>query len=551
MSRWIKTALIMVFLGGTLLRLPALTNPITGVREAQTASISRNIAKDGPRGILYPRVDYIESKPGYLLLEFPLYNAISAIFIIALPHSGDLPQKLPSFMAFLTLCLFLHDLVRRSFSKNEALISLALLAFMPISTLMSVSAQPDMTSLALFVMALALFDRHLESNSRWLFYATLAAAILSVLAKPPNAYLILPLIALLIARKQQKNILSSRYLLGAALAITAAVAWMAHGAHVNQGSEICANFTVDDANTIYAKQHGRMSLYTNPSWYMNLWVMLRSNFHSYTLALSLISFLYFKQYTKKQRLLVYGWLLGLVALCLIVPYTAGTHSYYHLGLSPVLAIASSRLITTIRQVTQKTSTCLSIAAIPLLLLVPVFSGTRATISHFGRHKSQIYLFGEAAARFVPDNGRLLIIAERWRMWDGSHLYRAKREGWRFAASLTEHRKADIGGDGRWSGGKTNKRRKKKLTDGRRDGLLLSINETTTPEERELIYARRSALQLSIPELHAYRARGATHLAYLGPADSWRESQPELANYVIKQFKKTHETKDWTLFDLRL
>lgn len=76
-NNWI---LCIILFFAFFIRFYHITYPITDVfafRQTQTASVIRNFYREGIN-LFYPKVDSL-GQPGYLVLEFPLYQAIVAL----------------------------------------------------------------------------------------------------------------------------------------------------------------------------------------------------------------------------------------------------------------------------------------------------------------------------------------------------------------------------------------------------------------------------------------------------------------------------------------
>src|SRR3989338_9879858 len=86
--------LLLILSVGLFFRLYKINTPLADLhswRQADTAAVARNFARDGI-DLLHPRYDDlsgreagIENPEGYRMVEFPIYNAITALLYKSLP----------------------------------------------------------------------------------------------------------------------------------------------------------------------------------------------------------------------------------------------------------------------------------------------------------------------------------------------------------------------------------------------------------------------------------------------------------------------------------
>lgn len=103
---------------GVVIRAFAVGIPVTGIRDTHTASITRNLMRDGVRGLLKPRVNYPGDQPGYLALEFPILNGAQALTARFAPWVGEAAFRIPSLLAYVLGALCLIDFARRRLGER-------------------------------------------------------------------------------------------------------------------------------------------------------------------------------------------------------------------------------------------------------------------------------------------------------------------------------------------------------------------------------------------------------------------------------------------------
>lgn len=516
-----------IVVSGLLLRLPGLSTPITGIRETQSAMIARNILRDGPSGVLRPRVDYGGDKPGHFALEFPLTGALGALVWRCAPSLGDASLKVPSLAFYVLGAAFLFDLARRRAGARIALFASALYALYPLHAEMSVSPMPDETGLALGTAAIALLDRHLAGGGAATLLLSFACASLALLAKSTYFYLAVPLVYLVVrARGWREIFFRPKWIVLAAAAVLPLVLWLLHAKGLNAASELWIGRTVDDTNATYASQRGRLAYYLSLAWYARLASRCAALL---TLAgtILFLAGLVLARWSSGLRGLVLAWAASIVLYCLVLPHHVHSHHYYLLPAAPLAAIAGALAIDSLRRFVRSDALA---TALGLLLLVPVaVEGIPAAVAGERAVREGRVEFGEAARRIVPVGDLLVVSAWVLKSFDGALLYQADRKGFKFTAhTIDEDDPEDLAELA------SSRRRRGVLIQGRRHvPPSVSAREALTPERLEEL-----------------RGRGARFFAYFGPPAQWVEEQRDLARHVLSRYPAVETDGRWIFVDLR-
>ncbi len=192
-----QTILVTILLIlGFLVRLYRIDQPVAdwhSFRQADTASVTKNIYL-GKGTILVPTYhdfgDVASGKwnpKGYRMVEFPIYNQISATLAKALPFfSLDKTSRLVniSFWIIASLCAWL--LFKSKFGATSAFFGLVAYLFLPYGIYYSRVILPDPFALSMMVISIYLYSRDQKIFSSIFF-------IFSLLAKPYVILISLPL----------------------------------------------------------------------------------------------------------------------------------------------------------------------------------------------------------------------------------------------------------------------------------------------------------------------------------------------------------------------
>lgn len=420
-----KAILLSIVLVGLALRLIAIGLPLLDTRQAQTAAIARHLYRNG-YNVLYPQVDWLGSGPGYLVLEFPLFNLIVALLYLPFGVHEVLGQ-LVSVTFWVGTMWMLYRLAKKYYDTRVAVFALLFFALSPLSISLSRAFQPESTMLFLYLATVYYFSEWSDEGRNSQFVLAAFCGALAILVKMPAVFVGLPLLYLAYLKYGRHLFGKPKLWLFAILILLPATLWYYHGAQVNVAYPSAVSGAWSLSNWF------SFATLISPQFYLQLfeteigWVLTPLGFVLLLLGLAL-------KVKDRRELLFHVWLASVGLYLLVFNYHAMTHNYYHLPMVPVAAIFIGKALAALLDVGVFKRTVLDrrlfqlVAGVVVLGIVlryayPVY------ITHRGlRHIPE-------AARAVqqvtkPDD---LVIASTM---DGNpgFMYYSDRKGWGFTLS---------------------------------------------------------------------------------------------------------------------
>lgn len=226
---WVWLALLVVVTGSYCIGTPFSAS----FRECQTAMIARNLWRDGWSGLLMPRIDWFGNEPGYMLLEFPLYNALVAM-VYSVGGLHEWLGQLVSLGCSLGAVLLLYGIVRRTDGERIAIVAAVLAALTPLQQFIGQNFLPEPLLILCLLAALYAMLRYTEEAAAgWLALATLAATAGLLVKSPAGLVLMLPLAFLAWTRHGWRFAMRPAMWAAAILALGIYTAWQKHADHIN------------------------------------------------------------------------------------------------------------------------------------------------------------------------------------------------------------------------------------------------------------------------------------------------------------------------------
>ena len=502
---------------GIIIRAFGIGTPITGIRDTHTASITRNLMRDGIPGILKPRVDYPGDQPGYLALELPILNSIQALTSRLIPWAGEAAFRLPSLLAYIFGALALFDIARRRLGEREACFAVALTALFPVHITTSVSPAPDQASISLAVIGLAGLDRFLDSNR----LATLAVAALAlsaaILVKPPTLVFALPCAVLVMTRRGWRAVLRPPLVIAALLAVTPLVGWMIHSRHLNETSKLNWDVTAAQLVDVYINQRGRVQFYGDLGWYRVVADNLVIGFTAAGVALAVIGL-----FVAIRRRLPFGWVLiawfvALLSYVFVLPFHLATHKYYVLPFAPLIALLGglSLAILSDRKIRRRTIVG---SVIALGVVATVAISVPSTVKKLKSFPRCRVVFGEVAQKRSSPDDLIITAVPGMRAYDGILLYRANRRGWKLPLQPDQDRRPKVWG-----------------TD---------TDAPTTIDRGDAFWTKRS-----IAGLELMRDHGASLIGILGSRRRLTRTAPGFMAYLEENYTRVAKVQCCVFYDL--
>jgi len=202
-AHWI---LVIILLGGFLVRLYRFTNPIAdwhSWRQADTSAVSRNFIISG-FDLLHPRYDDIsnvqtgkDNPEGYRFVEFPLYNLFQAglfktIDVLTLEEWG----RIVTIFSSLLTTLFLYLIVSKHANKKIGLLSAFFYTYTPYNIYYGRTILPDPSMAMAIFGGIWFFDIFLEKRRYAYFLLSIIFTASALLLKPYAIFFTLPMIYL-------------------------------------------------------------------------------------------------------------------------------------------------------------------------------------------------------------------------------------------------------------------------------------------------------------------------------------------------------------------
>lgn len=195
--------LIVIIFGALLVRLYKINNPIAdwhSWRQADTASVARLYVEHGI-DLLHPRYHDISSvasgfnnPEGWRYVEFPIYNALHAIFSRNFPQlSFDTWGRLTSVLASLLSVIFIFLIGSRFLGRWGGMLSAFFFAFLPFNIYFSRVVLPEPLAVLFALSAVWWFVFWIDKQKIWQLLISAALFSLALLVKPYTAFYVIPL----------------------------------------------------------------------------------------------------------------------------------------------------------------------------------------------------------------------------------------------------------------------------------------------------------------------------------------------------------------------
>lgn len=190
---WLLIILVIAF----SIRLYGITSPLVDFsswRQVDTASIARNFAEH-ELNILHPQLEYDGPGPNYSQLEFQITTFVVAI-LFKLGGTSDVLARIVPVFFFTGAVLFLYLLVKRYTDRLTANLAALIFAILPMGVFYGRTVQPEAAMLFFGIASLYYFSVWCEKQDGRSFALAVIAGTLSVLAKLPNIFLFIPVLAI-------------------------------------------------------------------------------------------------------------------------------------------------------------------------------------------------------------------------------------------------------------------------------------------------------------------------------------------------------------------
>ena len=322
-----------------LVRLIRINMPIlegTVVRQVQTASISRFFFNHGV-DIFHSQLDHVAGDPGYLILEFPLYNVIlTAIYRLA----GGVHEylgRLLSIFFFIGAGIFLYLLLKKIYDSRVALWGFIAFNFSPLGIIFSRAIMPDSEMLFFSTGAIFFMLLYSESGMKKAFWLSALWTMLSLLVKVQSFYILVPLLFLVFLRQGKKVFFDVKNYVFGAIALIPTLLWYSYGSQIHRSlsPERIANYSMSNwfAPGLFLSMDFYKDIFTNFAGTL----LTPVGFVLFLLGIMI-------RPRRKNEIVLYVWLLGTV-LFGIVFCALLWEPYYYLLFLPPAAVFIARVFT--------------------------------------------------------------------------------------------------------------------------------------------------------------------------------------------------------------
>lgn len=340
---WLCIILLIAF----LLRCYHITYPINDFhtfRQTQTAGLIRDFYNDGIN-LLYPRMITL-GDPGIVILEFPLFQAISA-FLYKIFIPDIIFTRFVSIACGLLSTVFVYRISMKFLDKKSAVFASLFFAFAPLNIFYNRVPMPDsLTILFSLIMLDCLIEGIINRKNISLISGIIAGCFGLMMKSPYIAPLYLPLIYLTYKKeKKLKSFLNFRFLIAIFLPVTMMVLWQRHANSVNEIYFAASDYPFKDLYSAVV-----VKLHPFNRWYFGT-IEQRLDYNNYLIILERIyqeivskigiGFLiigFITIYKKKEGSFFYIWLFSIFLSIMIAFNLNIMHNFYQLPLVPILSI---------------------------------------------------------------------------------------------------------------------------------------------------------------------------------------------------------------------
>ncbi len=300
------------------------------VRQIHTADVTRNLLKS-EFNIFYPQISYAGPGPTYILLEFPLYNAIVAIFYYFF-GVAEIFGRLLSILFFLLSSMIVYKIAKKIYGLTTGLLALFLFNFYPIGILASRTFIPDNLMILFSLLSVWYAIKIKERFTNYNFLILCSLISLTILTKFQGFFTLIPVSYLLLTEKGEFKVKIKRFFLMLFLSLLLPFLW----------------YFRDFLVTIYgSSQYFKDSNWADPKYFLDLNFyreLLRMLYLGLTQTGLFLMILGFLVKTKRNEGFLKFWVLSILLLFLIFDRKSSSHEYYQLVILPIAALFGAKVL---------------------------------------------------------------------------------------------------------------------------------------------------------------------------------------------------------------
>jgi 4-amino-4-deoxy-L-arabinose transferase-like glycosyltransferase len=417
--------LSLVLILGFSVRLYKIHNPIAdwhSWRQADTASVTRIYVEEGIN-LLVPRYNDISSiqsrianPQGFRMVEFPFYNAISAVAFNAFgSFSLEVWSRLITIFCALVTSVFLYLIGKKLGGKYLGLLSAFFYLFIPFNIYFTRVILPDPMGVMFGVVSLWAFFEFTTGNKKLLLFVSAIFMAATLLMKPYLGFYLFPIVYLAIRKYGPKSFFKNKKVIFGSivymvLAFVPFMLWRAWESKFPEGIPL------------YLWAFNENLIRFKPSWWY--WIFGERLGHMILGSLGIIPFIFGVLNTKVKNLFVSAFLAGAFVYVTVVATANVMHDYYQILVIPAIALALATGTVYLWK-NQIFNGILSKIVVTISIGVMLITGWNQIKGNYAVNHPEIIEAGAAIDKIAPKDA--LVIAPY--MGDTAFLYQTKRSGW--------------------------------------------------------------------------------------------------------------------------
>jgi 4-amino-4-deoxy-L-arabinose transferase-like glycosyltransferase len=410
---------------GFFVRLYKIDNPIAdwhSWRQADTASVTQIYVQKGIN-LLIPRYadissiqSRIDNPNGYRMVEFPFYNAISALAVNTFSNfSLEVWSRLVTILCALITSFFLYLIGKRFLGKVGGILSSFFYLLIPFNIYFTRVILPDPMGVMFGVIALWFFIKFFDDSGDIYLYLSAIFFALMILIKPYLGFYLFPVFYLSASKFGLKTILKNKKLILKTITFLAIVfipfiVWRWWESKFPAGIPL-----------FWWAFNGNGIRFHPAFWN---WIFGERLGHLILGSFGLIPFIFGVLNTKVKNRFIHWFLFGTLFYFIAVASANVMHDYYQILIIPVvsLTLASGSVYLWNQQVFNKILTRLLLVFSVGIMLITGWYQVKGNyvINHW-----EIIEAGKAIDTIAPKDA--LVVAPY--VGDTAFLYQTKRSGW--------------------------------------------------------------------------------------------------------------------------
>lgn len=442
LNGWLRNNFITIsiLISALIARLYHITYPIFDMhafRQTQTASTILNYYRNGI-DLLLPTVNSI-GNPGVLVLEFPLFQALSAlIYKIASPDIIYI--RFLSIIFCLIAAIYLYKLVVFFFNKESAIFSIIFFLFAPLNIFFSRTPMIEALAAMLSIMFLYYFILWIVQRKGYMLLLGAILASLALIVKPPYALIMFPVITYYAFHKYGlKAIKDKELVISLLVPLVILICWQMYANYANSAFNSVTDYPwkqlhsafevkLGELNTWY---FGTLSQRLAPSTYIV--IAKRIFYEILTVIGATLVLVSIPLKSKKHGLFFEVWLVTALLSFVVLLNLNYVHNYYQLPCISILSIYCGRGLKIVWDKIKSINIIKDHKYKVLIIILLLYLFNAAYVIDRGYYYYSIelsyYEYGEKIHNTLNNNDMVAISTSKKDVWDPTLLYFADKKGY--------------------------------------------------------------------------------------------------------------------------